>query len=411
VASPPIAVTPLELGFDPSDASFIADPYPVYRRLRDEHPILWNPATRQWLVSRHADVNRLLRDRRLGRTYLHQATHAEMGRPEPPAWHAPFHELNDVGMLDMEPPDHTRLRRLVLKAFTPRTVEAMRTRIQAIVDGLIDDLGEAGEADLIADFVEPLPVTVIAELLGVPAADRHRLRPWSHDFCLMYELDPPEASARKAVRAASEFGAYLRDLLAERQRRPGDDLISALAAVVDDGDTLTETELIGTCVLLLNAGHEASVNGAGNGWWTLFRHPDSLARLRGEPTLLPTAIEELLRFDTPLSLFERWVLEPIEVAGVEIPRGEEVALLFGSANRDAAAFAGADGLDLARDPNPYLSFGAGIHYCLGAPLAKMELAIAFETLLRRRPALELVETPRWKPTFVLRGLESLRVQV
>jgi cytochrome P450 len=411
VASPPIAVTPLELGFDPSDASFIADPYPVYRRLRDEHPILWNPATRQWLVSRHADVNRLLRDRRLGRTYLHQATHAEMGRPEPPAWHAPFHELNDVGMLDMEPPDHTRLRRLVLKAFTPRTVEAMRTRIQAIVDGLIDDLGEAGEADLIADFVEPLPVTVIAELLGVPAADRHRLRPWSADFCLMYELDPPEASARKAVRAASEFGAYLRELLAERRRRPGDDLISALAAVVDDGDTLTETELIGTCVLLLNAGHEASVNGAGNGWWTLFRHPDSLARLRGEPTLLPTAIEELLRFDTPLSLFERWVLEPIEVAGVEIPRGEEVALLFGSANRDAAAFAGADGLDLARDPNPYLSFGAGIHYCLGAPLAKMELAIAFETLLRRRPALELVETPRWKPTFVLRGLESLRVRV
>jgi cytochrome P450 len=404
-------VTPLELGFDPSDAGFIADPYPVYRRLRDEHPILWNPATRQWLVSRHADVNRLLRDRRLGRTYLHQATHAEMGRPEPPAWHAPFHELNDVGMLDMEPPDHTRLRRLVLKAFTPRTVEAMRTQIQAVVDDLVDDLGEAGEADLIADFVEPLPVTVIAEMLGVPAADRHLLRPWSHDFCLMYELDPPEASARKAVRAASEFGAYLRELLAERQRRPGDDLISALAAVVDDGDTLTETELIGTCVLLLNAGHEASVNGAGNGWWTLFRHPDAMARLREDPALLPTAIEELLRHDTPLSLFERWVLEPIEIAGVEIPRGEEVALLFGSANRDGAAFETPDALDLARDPNPYLSFGAGIHYCLGASLAKMELAIAFGTLLRRRPALELVEAPRWKPTFVLRGLESLRVRV
>ena len=261
-----------------------------------------------------------------------------MGRPEPPAWHGPFHELNDVGMLDLEPPDHTRLRRLVLKAFTPRTVEAMRSRIQAIVDGLIDDMGEAGEADLIAQFVEPLPVTVIAELLGIPAADRHLLRPWSADFCLMYELDPPEASARKAVQASIEFGAYLRDLLAERRRRPGDDLISALAAVVDDGDTLTETELIGTCVLLLNAGHEASVNGAGNGWWTLFRHPDALARLRAEPDLLPTAIEELLRYDTPLSLFERWVLEPIEVDGVEISRGEEVALLFGAANRDPDAF-------------------------------------------------------------------------
>jgi cytochrome P450 len=407
----PRVVTPIALGFDPADPAFIADPYPVYRRLREEHPVLWNPATSQWLVSRHADVNRLLRDRRLGRTYLHQTTHAAMGRPEPPAWHAPFHELNDAGMLDMEPPDHTRLRRLVLKAFTPRTVEAMRDRIQAVVDGLIDGFGGAGEVDLIADFVEPLPVTVIAELLGVPEADRHLLRPWSADFCLMYELDPPEASARAAVQASLEFGAYLRALLAERRRRPGDDLISALAEVVDDGDTLTETELIGTCVLLLNAGHEASVNGAGNGWWTLFRHPEALARLRAEPTLLPSALEELLRFDTPLSLFERWVLEPIEIEGVPIPRGGEVALLFGSANRDPAAFERPDELDLARDPNAYLSFGAGIHYCLGAPLAKLELGIAFETMLRRVPNLELVEPPRWKPTFVLRGLRALRVQV
>ena len=227
----------------------------------------------------------------------------------------------------------------------------------------------------------------------------------------MYELDPPQASARKAVQASIEFGDYLRALLADRRRHPGDDLISALAAVVDDGDTLTEGELIATCVLLLNAGHEASVNGAGNGWWTLFRHPGALARLRAQPGMMPTAIEELLRFDTPLSLFERWVLEPVEIHGVELERGQEVALLFGSANRDGAAFEDADGLDLARDPNPYLSFGAGIHYCLGAPLAKLELGIAFETLLRRAPRLELIEKPRWKPTFVLRGLESLRVRI
>ena len=405
------AVTPGSLGFDPADPAFIADPYPVYRRLRDEHPILWNPDTDQWLVSRHADVNRLLRDRRVGRTYLHQATHAEFGRPDPPASHAPFHELNDAGMLDLEPPDHTRLRRLVLRAFTPRTVEAMRGRVQAIVDGLIDDLAGAGEIDLIADYVEPLPVTVIAELLGVPAADRHLLRPWSADFCLMYEIDPSEESARKAVAASVAFGAYLRDLLADRLRRPGDDLISALAAVVDDGDTLTETELIATCVLLLNAGHEASVNGAGNGWWSLFRHPAALARLRAEPALMDTAIEELLRFDTPSTLFERWVLEPVEVAGVDLPRGAEIALLFGSANRDATVFERPDDLDLGRDPNAYLSFGAGIHYCLGAPLAKLELGVAFETMLRRMPRLDLVEPPRWKPTFVLRGLEALRVRV
>lgn len=405
------SVTPSDLGFDPSDPGFIADPYPVYRRLRDEHPILWNPESGQWLLSRHADVNRLLRDRRLGRTYLHQSTHAEMGRPEPPDWHAPFHELNDAGMLDLEPPDHTRIRRLVLKAFTPRTVEAMRTRIQAVVDGLIDAFDGAGEVDLIADFAEPLPVTVIAELLGIPESDRHHLRPWSADICLMYELKPSDAAARRAVAASVAFGVYLRGLLAERRARPGDDLISALAAVVDDGETLTETELVATCVLLLNAGHEASVNGAGNGWWTLFRHPDALARLRAEPDLLPTAVEELLRFDTPLSMFERWVLEPIEIDGLQIPRGGEVALLFASANRDPAAFPNPEVLDLTRDPNPYLSFGAGIHYCLGAPLAKLELGIAFGTMLRRVPRLELVETPRWKPTFVLRGLEALRVRV
>jgi cytochrome P450 len=407
----PLAIRPADVGFRPADPAFIADPYPAYERLRDDYPILWNDETSQWVVSRHADVNRLLRDRRLGRTYLHQATHAEFGRPEPPAWHAPFHELNDAGMLDLEPPDHTRLRRLVTQAFTPRTVEALRPRVEAIVNGLIDDFGGLGEVDLIADYAEPLPVTVIAELLGIPAADRHLLRPWSADICLMYELNPPDESARRAVQASLEFSAYLRDLLADRRARPGDDLISGLAAVVDDGDKLTERELIGTCVLLLNAGHEASVNGAGNGWWTLFRHPDALDRLRSEPGLMPTAIEELLRFDTPLSLFERWVLEPVEVEGVALERGQEVALLFGSANRDPAAFDRADELDLARDPNPYLSFGAGIHYCLGAPLAKLELGIAFETLLRRVPRLELVEEPAWKPTFVLRGLRELRVRV
>ena len=406
-----VAIRPRDIGFDPADPGFIADPYPVYRQLREHYPVLWNDATGQWLISRHREVDRLLRDRRLGRTYLHRANHAEMGRPEPPASHAPFHALNDAGMLDREPPDHTRLRRLVLKAFTPRTVEAMRERIQAIVDGLIDDFGGVGQIDLIADYIEPLPVTVIAELLGVPEADRHLLRPWSADICLMYELNPPETSARKAVQASLEFAAYLRELLAERRARPGADLISGLASVLDEGDRLTEEELIGTCVLLLNAGHEASVNGAGNGWWTLFRHPERLADLRANPSLLPSAIEELLRFDTPLSMFERWVLEPIEVDGITIPRGSEVALLFGSANRDPAVFPNADELDLTRDPNPYLSFGAGIHYCLGAPLAKLELGIAFETLMRRVPRLELIEPPRWKPTFVLRGLEALRVRV
>jgi cytochrome P450 len=405
-----VTTTPADLGFDPSDPAFIADPYPVLRELRIRHPVIYDDQTLQWLVTRHVDVDRLLRDRRLGRTYHHVATDAEMGRVAPPDWHAPFTELNGNGMLDREPPDHTRLRRLVLKAFTPPTVDRLRQRIQALVDGYIDALAGAGEVDLIADYIEPLPVTVIADLLGIPEADRRLLRPWSRDICLMYELNPPDASARKAVTASLEFSAYLRTLLHDRRTNPGDDLISELAHVVDEGDRLTEDELIGTCVLLLNAGHEASVNGAGNGWWTLFRHPAELERFRTEPALAGTAIDELLRFDTPLALFERWVLEEIEVDGVRLPRGSEVALQFASANRDADAFDRPDELDLRRAPNPHISFGAGIHYCLGAPLARLELQIAFSTLLRRAPRLQLVEAPEWKPTFVLRGLRALRVR-
>ena len=402
--------SPAELGFQPADPAFIADPYPVFAQLRDRHPVLHDESRNQWLISRHEDVDRLLRDRRLGRTYQHVASDAGFGRTAPPAWHAPFHELNDAGMLDLEPPDHTRLRRLVSRAFTPRTVAGMARRVQAIVDELVDRALDAGEFDVIADIAEPLPVTVIAELLGIPPADRHLLRPWSNDFCLMYELDPPEASARRAVAAAEAFGAYLHDLIAERRARPRDDLISGLIAVMDEGDQLTERELAGTCVLLLNAGHEASVNGAGNGWWTLFRHPEALAAWRANPELGATAVDELLRFDTPLPLFERWVLSDIEVAGTTIPRGQEVALLFASANRDPAAFPDADALDLQRPSRGHVAFGAGIHYCLGAPLARLELRTAFTTMLRRMPRLALVEPPEWKPTFVLRGLAALRVR-
>jgi len=405
----PYATTPAALGFDPADLDFIANPYPVYERLRADHPLLWNPTTRQWIVSRFADVNALLRDRRLGRTYLHVASHAEMGHEEPPEWHDPFWTLVQSGMLDREPPDHTRLRRLVSKAFTPATVEGMRPRIEAIVDRLVGRALEMGAFDLIADVAEPLPVTVIAELLGVPEADRHLLRPWSADICLMYELNPPEESQRRAVAASLAFGGYLRDLARDRRVHPGDDLISGLAQVAEAGDMLTEDELIGTCALLLNAGHEASVNGSGNAWWTLFRHPDALAELRANPSLVPTAIEELLRFDTPLPMFERWVLEDMELYGVHMERGGELALQFASANRDPDGVERPDELVLDRRPNPYLSFGAGIHYCLGAPLAKLEIGILFDALLRRMPGLELVEAPAWKPTFVLRGLQSLPV--
>ncbi len=399
----------MEFAFAPDDLSFIADPYPIYAEMRERAPIWYHAPTDHWLVSRFADVNALLRDRRFGRTYHHVTTHAEMGRPEEPDWHGPFWHLIRSGILDMEPPDHTRVRSLVSKAFTPRMVEGMRERIRLMMDGLVDDIAGAGEFDLLSALAEPLPVAVIAELLGVPPEDRGSLRPWSADICGMYELHPSEETARTAVRACVEFSDYLRTLSRRRRADPRDDLISALAQVVDDDERLTEDELIGTCVLLLNAGHEATVNVTGNGWWSLFRNADQLARLRRNVRLVPRAIEEMMRWDTPLQMFERWVLEDSEVCGTMVPKGAELGLLFGSANRDPAVFDHPDDLDIAREPNPHVSFGAGVHFCLGAPLARLELETSFATILRRLPTLQLVEEPSWKPNYIIRGLRELRV--
>ncbi|SDK72261.1 Cytochrome P450 [Nonomuraea maritima] len=383
----------------------MASPYGAYDVLRREAPVSYYEPTGQWLIARHADVNALLRDRRLGRSYLHVATHEEFGRTPEPEFQEPFWRVIRAGMLDVEPPVHTRLRRLVSKAFTPRMVESLRPQVRAIARGLVDAYVDKGGGDLIAEVAEPLPVTVIAEMLGIPESDRHLLRPWSSDICGMYELNPTPEVQHTAVRAASEFSAYLSDLAAARRRAPGDDLISALTQV----EELTEDELVGTCVLLLNAGHEATVNVTGNGWWALFRNPAELERLRHDRSLLPTAVEELMRWDTPLQMFERWVLEDIEVHGVRIPRGSEVALLFGSANRDPAVFADPDRLDVGRADNPHISFGAGIHFCLGAPLARIELIESFGALLDRSVTLELTEEPAWKPGYVIRGLRALEL--
>jgi cytochrome P450 len=399
----------VDIAFAPDDLGFVADPYPVYAELRERAPVWYHEPTDHWLVSRYRDVDALLRDRRFGRTYVHAATHAEMGRAEEPEALAPFWQLIRSGILDMEPPDHTRVRSLVSKAFTPRMVEGLRERVQAMMDELVDTVQGAGAFDLISTIAEPLPVAVIAELLGVPRSDRHLLRPWSADICGMYELNPTDETAATAVRACVAFSDYLRALSRERSAEPRDDLISALAQVVDDGDRLTEEELIGTCVLLLNAGHEATVNVTGNGWWSLYRNPDQLTRLRADPSLLPRAIEELMRWDTPLQMFERWVLEDFELHGATIPKGAELGLLFGSANRDPEIFDRPDALDVGRDPNPHETFGAGIHFCLGAPLARLELETSFGTLLRRLPAMEVVEEPRWKPNYIIRGLVELRV--
>ncbi|CAL9516286.1 Cytochrome P450 monooxygenase PikC [Streptomyces sp. enrichment culture] len=400
-----------DLGFDPWGPAFLTDPYPVYAELRARGRVHWFEPTNQWLVPHHADVSALLRDRRLGRTYQHRFSHEEFGRTAPPPEHEPFHTLNDHGMLDLEPPDHTRIRRLVSKAFTPRTVERLKPYVRGLADDLVSALVAKGGGDLLKDVAEPLPVAVIAEMLGIPESDRAPLRPWSADICGMYELKPSEDTAAKAVRASVEFSDYLRELIAARRKEPGEDLISGLIAAHDEGDRLTEQEMISTCVLLLNAGHEATVNATVNGWYALFRNPSQLEALRADHTLVPSAIEELMRYDTPLQLFERWVLDEIEIDGTTIPRGAEIAMLFGSANHDPAVFHNPSALDLTRADNPHISFSAGIHYCIGAPLARIELAASMGALLERAPTLRLAAEPERKPNFVIRGLEGLAVAV
>lgn len=395
--------------FNPASPDFQRNPYPFYDEMLAAAPILYWPEGNMWLFTRYDDVNTLLRDKRLGRTMDHIVSRTERGIPPVSEAEAPFHKLSEHSMFDKEPPDHTRLRSLVHKVFTPRRVENLRGRIQAITDDLLDKVRAQGRMDILEDFAVPLPVTVIAELLGVPEADRHLLRPWSRDIVAMYELDHTDEQARRAVNAAIEFSDYLRVLAQARRRSPQDDLITALALVEEAGDQLTEDELISTCVLLLNAGHEATVNVIGNGMWALIQHPSQMAVLGDNPALINSAVEEMMRYDTPLQLFRRWVLGDIEYKGFAFKQGTEVALMFGAANRDGERFPNPHQFDVAREDNVHISFGGGIHYCLGAPLARLELQIAIAALLRL-PNLRLErEPPQYRNAYVIRGLQSLDV--
>lgn len=394
--------------FDPLSPDFKRDPYPTYERLRTTAPIFYADDQRMWFVSAYEDVAALLRDRRFGRSMEHILSRAELGLPPKNPKYAPFTRLSENSMFDKEPPDHTRLRALVHKVFTPRRVEDLRGKIEAICDDLLDAAG--GSFDLLEAFAVPLPVTVIAELLGVPEADRHHLRPWSRDIVAMYELNHTPEQAERAITAAVEFSDYLRQLARGRKSDPRGDLISALATVEEAGEVLSEDELISTCVLLLNAGHEATVNVLGNGMWALFQNPDQLRLLRERPELVRTTVEEMMRFDTPLQLFRRWVLEDVDYKGFRLKQGQEVALLFGSANRDPQTFSDPARLDIMRADNPHISFSLGIHYCLGAPLARLELQVALAKLIHRLPNLRLTRTPEYRDSYVIRGLQSLMVE-
>ena len=384
--------------FDPRDPTLIADPYPVFDELRTAARPLWHEGLGMWLAFRHADADAVLRHRRAGRIFRDR---------EPLADFAVFNRLHRDSILDSEPPQHTRLRRLVQAAFARGHVQRLRAPVQRIAGQLVDDLAGRRECDLLADFAGPMPVAVIAELLGVPEPDRHLLRPWSNAMVKMYEYDRPPELEAAARRACDEFDSYLRWLAARRRADPRDDLVSGLV----DAEELSEDELVANCVLLLNAGHEASVNTLGNGLFGLFRHPGELTRLRADPDrLAPAAVEEMIRYDAPLQLFERTAYEDVDVGGVTVRSGQKIAALLGAANRDPAVFADPGTFDAGRDPNPHLGFGGGIHFCLGAPLARLELSVSLLTLLHRLPALELAEEPTYQPNFVIRGLKSLRVR-
>ncbi|MEZ4719107.1 MAG: cytochrome P450, partial [Caldilineaceae bacterium] len=334
-----------------------------------------------YFLTRWEDCNRLLRDSRMG--------HGGMG--EPPPQQRDLYRMQINWMLFRDPPDHTRLRGLAQRAFTPRMVEQMRAAIQDITDSLLDRVAAKGELDVMADLAYPLPVTVIARLLGVPEADVDTFHAWSDALGRSLDLTEEEEVYNEASRAAAAFTAFLADLADRRRVEPTDDLLSALVAAEEEGDHLTTDELYATCALLLVAGHETTVNLIGNGTLALLRNPAQLALLRADPSLTRSAVEELLRYDSPVQLTSRIVLAEVEVDGQRIPPGMQLSFMLGAANHDPAVFTDPHTLDIARKPNPHLAFGSGIHYCLGAPLARLEAQIAFDTLLRRFPMLTLLD--------------------
>lgn len=399
------------LEFSPLSPEFQADPYPFYDMLRANAPLFFWDQWGIWFLTRYEDCVALLKDNRLGHEILNVMSREELGwPPEPEQEFLPLIEMNRGWMLFRDPPTHTRLRMLVHKAFTPRMVENLRSRAQAVTDSLLDTMQAKNSMDIVSDLAVPLPVVVIADMLGVPAADRDLFRDWSRDLAGTLELsDSPEVYAR-GTNATVAFSAYLRDLANERRKKPQDDLMSALVAAEEQGDKLTEAELIATCILLLVAGHETTTNLIGNGMLALLRNPAQLDLLKKNPALIKTAVEELLRYDSPVQMTSRVALTDVEYNGQRFPKGAQVSFMLGAANRDPSQFANPDKLDISREQNPHLAFSNGIHYCLGAPLARMEGQIAISTLIKRLPDLKLLnDAPPYRDTYVLRGLRALEV--
>lgn len=391
--------------FDPLDAAVRADPYALYRTIADAGRI-YRSALGAWFVSRYEDVHDVLLDRRFSSDMRHAAGIAELDAPEIRT----RLERRSKVMLFADPPVHTRLRTLVNKAFTARVVEGLRPRIEELAATLLDRAAERGEIDLIEAVAYPLPLTIIAEMLGVPPGDRGVFEQWSHD--LAGNLEPFQTPDRveAAMRAGEEFARYFGPLITARRERPAGDLLGRLVAAEHDGDQLDEEELIQLCTLLLVAGHETTVSLISNGLLALLRFPDQIQRLRRDPSLMPNAIEELLRYDGTVQLSARVATEDAAIRDLEVPRGQVLILMLAAANRDSERFPEPDVVDVGRADTKHLGFGGGAHFCLGAPLARLEGRIALGELLRRFEV-EVVEEPRWRASVVLRGMESFPVRL
>jgi cytochrome P450 len=404
-----------ELLFDPFDPRFRDDPASLYAELRRDNPVHRSPLG-FWVFARHADCLAILRDRRSSndaRNIDEEAVGAPLGAsgPKDPSASV-FDEL--APFLFKDPPDHTRLRGLVQKAFTPRVVESLRDRITELAESLVDEALEKGEVDLVADWSYALPVRIIAEMLGVPVADLETFKDWS--AALARGLDPdfllPPEDLQRRFDARIEFIKYFGQLVADRKDHLGNDLLSKLIQAEDNGITLSQAELIVTCILLLVAGHETTVNLLSGGVLELMRHPDQLERMRDDPSVLRTGMEEITRYVTPVQLTGRTALDDIECGGETIKKGEFMMVLFGSANRDPEVFKDPESFDVGRQENPHIGFGFGIHHCLGASLARLEGQIAIPTLLRKVKSIELTnERLEYRDNIILRGLNALPVRL
>ena len=391
-----LAYERLESGvaYNPVSEEAARDPYAVYRRIRDRDPVHRMRLVDAWVLARYEDADAMLRD------------HARFSNED-----RRFHDTGLTTLLDIDPPDHTRLRSLVSRAFTPRSVRNWHGRVQVIADRLLDAAAGQDRFDLIAALGYPLPVTVIAEMLGVPAEDMDRFEGWSNDIALIVEPILSPAQVEGVRRATEELFAYFETIVEARRREPRDDIVSALLAAEEEGDTLSREELLSTMLLILVAGNETTRNLIGNGMLALLRHSDQLQRLRDEPGLLEPAVDELLRYDSPVQLDGRVLREDLEMGGKRLRAGEKVIALLGAANRDPAAFQNPDALDIGRKEKSHLSFGRGIHYCLGASLAVLEARIAFQGLLDRFASIRLAAEPRYRDGIVLRGVENLWIEV